>query len=289
MNDNSYTSLRQRSDDADLFGPAPHEDALAYYAPQSPGGDFYTAAAPDVRAAWHDLARGFANRCNGDLGAMQNYLDRHVEDLGLAFRITGEENERPWPLGPMPILVAGDEWETVTKGLIQRADLLETVIADLYGEQSLVTGGHLPAGVVSGSNDFARRMVRMAPQGGYFLNTYAVDLARGPTGEWRVLADRVRFPVGIGITAKYKTFFRGVFHARRCNAGFGGACLNKQFPKKIDSSCGHHITCNVCADQGPDITSIADIRYHDLPLAMVPVYFRGIYTFGSDRYHFRNI
>jgi len=198
MNDNSYTSLRQRSDDADLFGPAPHEDALAYYAPQSPGGDFYTAAAPDVRAAWHDLARGFANRCNGDLGAMQNYLDRHVEDLGLAFRITGEENERPWPLGPMPILVAGDEWETVTKGLIQRADLLETVIADLYGEQSLVTGGHLPAGVVSGSNDFARRMVRMAPQGGYFLNTYAVDLARGPTGEWRVLADRVRFPVGIG-------------------------------------------------------------------------------------------
>jgi len=184
--------------DVDLFGTDPETDPLAYYAPPNPGGDLYAQSAPAIRKAWRDLARGFSNQCNGDLSALQSYLDRHVEDLGLAFRMTGDEQERPWPLGPMPILIAADEWEGVTAGLIQRADLLERVIADLYGDQALVREGHLPAAVVSGSNDFARRMVGIKPEGGHFMHTYAVDLARGPDGEWRVLADRVRFPVGIG-------------------------------------------------------------------------------------------
>jgi len=184
--------------DVDLFGTDPGTDPLAYYAPPNPGGDLYTQSAPALRKAWRDLAQGFANQCGGDLTALQTYLDRHVEDLGLAFRMTGDEQERPWPLGPMPILIAADEWEGVTAGLIQRADLLERVIADLYGDQTLVRDGHLPAAVVSGSNDFARRMVGVKPEGGHFMHTYAVDLARGPDGEWRVLADRVRFPVGIG-------------------------------------------------------------------------------------------
>ncbi|MEO0642656.1 MAG: circularly permuted type 2 ATP-grasp protein [Pseudomonadota bacterium] len=184
--------------EADLFGPDPETDSLAYYAPHAPAADLYTQSHPDIRKAWHDLAKGFAGQCQGDLQRLQNYLDRQVEDLGLAFRITGDEQERPWPLGPMPILIASDEWERVTGGLIQRAELLERVIADLYGDQSLIKDGHLPAAVVSGSNDFARRLVGMKPKGGYFMNTYSVDLARGPTGEWRVLADRVRFPIGIG-------------------------------------------------------------------------------------------
>ena len=184
--------------DADLFGPDPGTDPLAYYAPQAPASDLYATSAAQVRAAWHDLARGFAQQSGGHLHRMQDYLDRQVQDLGLAFRITGDEQERPWPLGPMPILIGAREWESVSDGLIQRAELLETVIADLYGKQSLVASGQLPASVVSGSRDIARRMVGMKPQGGRYLTTYAVDLARGPTGEWRVLTDRVRFPVGIG-------------------------------------------------------------------------------------------
>ena len=186
------------ADALDLFGPDPEADPLAYYAPQAPVGDLLIQSPPEIQKAWHDLARGFAAQCQGDLGALQTYLDRHVEDLGLAFRMTGDEQERPWPLGPMPILIAAEEWEKVTQGLIQRADLLERVIADLYGDQTLVRGGQLPAAVASGSNDFARRMVGIRPASGHYMHTYAVDLARGPDGEWRVLADRVRFPVGIG-------------------------------------------------------------------------------------------
>ena len=185
-----------RSLDVDRLGP--EAGPLASYMPSDRDADLYASSPAQTRSAWRNLAACLQAQANGDLTALQQFLDRHVEDLGLAFRVTGDEHERPWPLNPMPILLDAAEWENVTRGLIQRAELLEQIIADLYGEQELVKSGQLPAAVVSGSSNFARRLVGLKPGGGHFLHCYAVDLARGPTGEWRVLADRVRFPVGIG-------------------------------------------------------------------------------------------
>jgi uncharacterized circularly permuted ATP-grasp superfamily protein/uncharacterized alpha-E superfamily protein len=184
--------------EADLFGPDPGTDPLAYYSAPDPAADIFASSPKATKAAWRQFASGLSNQCHCDLNSLQPYLDSLVEDLGLAFRLTGDEQERPWPLNPMPILIGADEWEQISQGLIQRADLLESVIADIYGEQQLVHSGQLPAAVISGSANFARRLMGMKPTGGHFLNVYAVDLARGPTGEWRVLSDRVRFPVGIG-------------------------------------------------------------------------------------------
>lgn len=184
--------------DPDLFGPDPGSDPLAYYAPADPAADIFASSEPDLAARWRRLAAGLVSQGQGDLVSLQDYLDRHVQDLGLAFRLTGDERERPWPLNPMPILIGTAEWQQLESGLVQRAELLEKVIADLYGPQNLVAQGHLPAPIVSGSTEFARRMVGLVPPRGHFLHVYGVDLARGPSGEWRVLADRVRLPVGIG-------------------------------------------------------------------------------------------
>ena len=173
-------------------------DPLAHYLPLDPAADMLCAAPPDVAAKWRGFAAGLAAQCQGRLASLQPYLDRHVDDLGLAFRLTGDEQERPWPLNPMPVLIGASEWAGIEQGLIQRADLLEAVLADIYGPQQLVADGHLPAPVISGSTHFVRRITGMTPPGGHFLKIYAVDLARGPTGEWRVLADRVRLPIGIG-------------------------------------------------------------------------------------------
>ena len=186
------------SEEADLFGPGPGTNPLAGYIAPDPAADIFNSAPDTTKNAWRVFASGLANQAEGDLASLQPYLDSVVEDLGLAFRLTGDEQERAWPLNPMPILIGADEWEQISAGLIQRADLLENVIADIYGPQQLVRDGHLPAAVVSGSANFARRLVGMKPTGIHFLNVCAVDLARGPRGDWRVLADRVRFPVGIG-------------------------------------------------------------------------------------------
>ncbi|RVQ69349.1 hypothetical protein EKN06_03960 [Croceicoccus ponticola] len=183
----------------DLFGADPLHDPLAGYAPADPRADLYTAAPDDVAGAWRRIASGLA-RLPGGLGRAQAWVDRQVDDLGLAFRMTGDVEERAWPLSPLPILLGSDEWTRIETGLMQRATLLESIVADIYGEQRLIADGHLPAAAVSGSPNFARRMVGLTPSGGHYLKICAFDLARGPSGVWRVLADRVRLPTGIGYT-----------------------------------------------------------------------------------------
>ena len=121
MNDGSAVFQRET-----LFGPDPGSDPLSWYrAPDK--GDIFASASGDMAGLWHQVAASLAQLGEGDLARTQSYLDRNVEDLGLAFRLTGDERERPWPLGPMPVLIGAAEWDRLEAGLIQRAELRERV------------------------------------------------------------------------------------------------------------------------------------------------------------------
>lgn len=184
---------------SDLFGPDPAQDPMAWYKPGTARGDLFASAPADVAAAWRRYVAGLL-ALPGGLTQAQEWTDRQVSDLGLAYRVTGDVEERPWSLSPIPLMIGSAEWAKIEAGLIQRTTLLEALVADIYGPQTLIADGALPAAAISGSADFARRMVGLTPTGGRFLKVVAIDLARGPTGEWRVLSDRVRLPIGIGYT-----------------------------------------------------------------------------------------
>jgi len=161
-------------------------------------GDLFRHAPPGVAERWHAMAGGLQAMAEETGAPVHELVARQIQDLGLSFRIAGDEEERNWPLTPMPLIIGADEWAQVERGLIQRARLLEKVAADVYGPQQLVADGHLPAAVVAGSRFFARNMIGLTPRGNHYLNVYAVDLARGPLGQWRVLSDRLRLANGIG-------------------------------------------------------------------------------------------
>ncbi|MBB4859489.1 putative circularly permuted ATP-grasp superfamily protein/putative alpha-E superfamily protein [Novosphingobium chloroacetimidivorans] len=160
--------------------------------------DLYSGAAPDVAAKWHATVAGLAASAQGDPAALAETTARHIDDLGLTFRIAGDEDERAWPVTPLPLIIGAEEWGEVERGLIQRATLFERLAEDIYGPQTLVAQGHLPAAVIAGSPYFARKMLGRGPGSGHFIHVYAADLARGPKGQWRVLNDRVRLATGIG-------------------------------------------------------------------------------------------
>ncbi|MDE2302885.1 MAG: circularly permuted type 2 ATP-grasp protein [Sphingomonadales bacterium] len=151
-----------------------------------------------MAAKWAAMADGLAALTHDGLGTLAEQVARQIQDLGLTFRLAGDEEERSWPLGPMPLLIGAAEWAEIEAGLIQRAQLLEALAADIYGGQKLVANGHLPAAAIAGGRYFAPRMVGLAPPGGRYLHVCAFDLARGPGGQWRVLADRLRLATGIG-------------------------------------------------------------------------------------------
>ena len=147
---------------------------------------------------WHHLFDGVAGLTEGRLQRLQERIRRQADDIGTAFRLPGDTNERPWPVSALPLLIGEDEWRGIAEGVAQRAELLETVLADIYGPATLVSDSHLPAPLVTGSRHFRRSMIGLDLPGKHRLHIYAVDLARGPDGEWRVLADHVRTPTGAG-------------------------------------------------------------------------------------------
>ncbi|WP_231627521.1 circularly permuted type 2 ATP-grasp protein [Novosphingobium sp. AAP1] len=171
---------------------------LAAYPVDVGAGDLYRDAAPDVAQTWQRAAQSLLALREEAGVAVQELVGRQILDLGMSFRLTGEDDERDWPLSPMPLIVGAQEWAEVERGLVQRARLLEAVVDDIYGEGRLVADGHLPAALIAGSRYFARSMVGVAPRSGPHIHVYAVDLARGPRGQWRVLGDRLRLANGIG-------------------------------------------------------------------------------------------
>jgi uncharacterized circularly permuted ATP-grasp superfamily protein/uncharacterized alpha-E superfamily protein len=171
---------------------------LESYVAQAGAGDVVRGDMGRGGRWWNHLFDGVATLTEGRLQRLQDRIGRQVDEIGTAFRLPGDSNERPWPLSALPLLIGEDEWQGIAAGVVQRADLLERLLADIYGEARLVASGKLPAPLVTGSRHFWRSMIGMEPTGGHRLHIYAVDLARGPDGEWRVLADHVRAPTGAG-------------------------------------------------------------------------------------------
>lgn len=172
--------------------------ALRSYVGGSLTGDLFTGASPGIVSKWHMLSRALETQRDNGLGGVQQQVDRHIQELGMAFRLTNDQDERAWPLSPFPLLIGAQEWNIIESGLIQRVELIERILADIYGAQKLVTGGALPAAIIAGSRHFTRKMMGVTPPQNSYIHLYAVDLARGPDGGWRVLSDRLRLPTGVG-------------------------------------------------------------------------------------------
>ncbi len=147
---------------------------------------------------WHRLLDGVGQLTDGRLDVLQQRVARQVRELGTAFRFPGEGQERPWPLSALPLLIGADEWAGIADAICQRAELHERILDDIFGEQKLVASGAMPAALVTGSRAYWRSQIGVKPPGGHRLHIYAADLGRDPSGEWRVLNDHTRAPVGAG-------------------------------------------------------------------------------------------
>ena len=76
--------------------------------------------------------------------------DRHLREAGVTYRAPGETADRLWPLSHLPLLIGEADWQQLTAGIVQRAQLLELVLSDLYGEGRLVAEGAIPAAAIAG-------------------------------------------------------------------------------------------------------------------------------------------
>jgi uncharacterized circularly permuted ATP-grasp superfamily protein/uncharacterized alpha-E superfamily protein len=154
----------------------------------------------NIRPGWSTLIEAFDEIGTHDLAARFERADQYLRDAGVFYRKYdgAEGKERAWPLAHVPLIIGEDEWQQISRGLIQRAELLEAVVADIYGDGTLVSRGLLPPDLIARNSEFLRPMVGIKPVTGHFLHFCAFELGRGPDGGWWVLGDRTQAPSGAG-------------------------------------------------------------------------------------------
>src|SRR5580693_7777543 len=150
------------------------------------------------RPVWSRFFDAFANLAPAEIERRFGAADRHLREAGVSYRAPGESADRHWPLSHLPLLIDEAEWQLLSAGIAQRAQLLELVLKDLYGEGRLVADGAIPAAAIAGSSEYLRPVCGVRPPGGRYLNMYAADVGRGPDGRWWVLGDRTQAPSGAG-------------------------------------------------------------------------------------------
>ncbi|MGC2127293.1 MAG: circularly permuted type 2 ATP-grasp protein, partial [Methylovirgula sp.] len=144
------------------------EALTADYTPLPNIPDEFVTADGQRRAHWMKFLGALAELGADEIERRFATADRHIRDTGVSYRAYGDMSERAWPLSHLPLLIEAAEWREIAAGVAQRAELLEAVLADIYGPASLVSGGDLPAAAVAGCADFLLPLEGLVPPGGRY-------------------------------------------------------------------------------------------------------------------------
>lgn len=155
--------------------------------------------APDggLRPAWKAMAESALSLTPDELHRVDGEITRFLADDGVTY-VTADAGPQPWQLDPVPLVIDAATWGRLEVGLAQRAELLNALLVDLYGAQTVLKAGVVPAATVFGHSGFARPAARSSAADPQPLLLSGTDLGRNAEGDWHVLADRVQAPSGLG-------------------------------------------------------------------------------------------
>ena len=153
-----------------------------------------------IRAHWRPLIEHLSSGGADTVRRCVDMTRRLIIENGVTYNVYADPQgrDRPWQLDPLPLLIDHREWRELEAGLRQRAQLLNALLADLYGPQKLIADGVVPAELAFGHPNFLWAAHGTRPAGDTWLHLYAADLARAPDGRWWVLSDRTQTPSGPG-------------------------------------------------------------------------------------------
>lgn len=154
----------------------------------------------EVRADWMPLSHALASMGVEEFARREAAAQAILRDNGVTYNIYDEADgqARLWQLDIVPFVIGKADWQTIEAGIIQRAELSNAILRDIYGPQKMITQCVLPPHLVFGHPQFLRPLVGMTPPGGVHVHLYSADLARMPDGSWMILSSRADAPSGIG-------------------------------------------------------------------------------------------
>ena len=180
--------------------PPPFDELWKFYRSRASVYDEAFEVAGVLRPHWAELRDGLQEYTLDELASRTAQAERLLNDNGVTFDVfqDKETQQRLWRLDLIPMILSANEWSRLQAGLDQRARLLEAIIDDIHGRQRTLKEGLLPPGVVFAHPQFFRPFCGLHDRTTRSMIVYAAELARGPSGQWFVMADRADAPVGAG-------------------------------------------------------------------------------------------
>ena len=172
------------------------------------------SAAPGVlRPHWDEFIHSLSALGDQELDRRWQTARQRIRENGVTYNVYGDPlgMDRPWNLDAIPLMIPRSEWSLIEAGLIQRARLLNLILADLYGPQRLLHEGLIPPALVFANPGFWRPCHGVSVSGNTYLHLLAVDLARGPDGDWWVISTARKRPPARAMRLKIASSWRKPF------------------------------------------------------------------------------
>lgn len=188
-----------------------NSSAFAYPSPHAGVDEAYDAEGR-IRPHWRYLLHSLQTLGQDAIEERQKKARRILRDDGATYKIYDEpDTNQNWQLNPIPLLINSDEWNQIETALIERAELFNLLLQDIYGERSLIRRGIIPPELLFSHRGFLRPCQDLKLQGAQQLILHGVDLVRAPDGQMRVMADRTQAPSGAGYALENRTVMNRVF------------------------------------------------------------------------------
>lgn len=171
------------------------------------------------RDHWARIGQSLADLGLDELRNRRRESERLLDEDGVTYNVlpprrgdrSPSRRSRRWMLDPVPAVLPSDEWSTIERAVIQRTEVLNLVLADLYGPRDLIRTGVIPAELVYADPGFVRAWDQVRIPGPVQLVTSGFDIARGADGSHVVLADRAQAPSGFGYALENRVVASRVF------------------------------------------------------------------------------
>lgn len=177
------------------------QDDFAYHS--VPGAlDELLGAGDEVRPSWRYFMDSMTSLGTAELADRQRKAANLLRDDGATYRVyhgsEGEVRDSSWRLDLLPWLIESDHWREIEGGLLERAELFNLILEDIYGDRELIRRGIIPPEVIFAHRGFLRSCQGVKLPGQHQLIQHATDLARRSDGSMCVLSDRAQAPSGAG-------------------------------------------------------------------------------------------
>lgn len=191
----------------------PVEGLIEDYHPAAGGRDELIDTDGSVRDHWSGLVASYRSLGIVELTRRRDEIRQLLEQDGVTYNATTDHRHpnRPWTLDPIPLVVPADEWADIERGMIQRAELLDLVLGDIYGERRLLRAGIVPPEMILSDPQFCRACDGIRIPGEKQLVVVGADLARSADGRWLALGQRAQAPSGAAYALENRRVLSRVF------------------------------------------------------------------------------